>query len=39
MYLISKTNNETLLNTNLLLLTVLIVLIGLLVRKVKKYEE
>lgn len=39
MYLISKTNNEILLNSNLLLLTVLIVLIGLLVRKVKKYEE
>ena len=39
MYLVSKTNNELLLNSNLLLLTVLIVLIGLLVRKVKKYEE
>ena len=39
MYLISKTNNEILLNSNLLLLTVLIVLIRLLVRKVKKYEE
>ena len=38
MYLVSKTNNELLLNSNLLLLTVLIVLIGLLVRKVKKYE-